>query len=351
MINTLEMADIMEGVHNCVVNCAGVKRGDNVLIVTDTLSEERIVQAVAAMSKAQGADVCTIVMKPRDWPMQEPPDMVAHAMRQADVIFTVVYYSISHTRASIMARLEYGARYINLPTLNMDSLKSEAARFPAPIIAKIFEKVHEIWGRAKTIHITAENGTDITGKIVSKFFVGGLPHFPMQEGEFLAFGGAMGIYGMWPGGEAGDANGVMYFDAAHMFVGQLEVPLKYVIKKGRVVEVDGGKEAEHFRHIIETIPNADHLAEWMIGLNPKARIILDEDVTHVEAHRHAGSLHTAIGNSKVLGGNVYANVHLDNFIIAPTMTFDGTVLVDKGHLLVLDDPEVQDMAKEYGVSW
>lgn len=351
MLSGLETADIMEGVHNCVVNCAGVQRGESVLIVTDTLSEERIVQALACACKERGADVVTIVMKPRDWPMQEPPDLVAEAMRHADVIFTPIYYSISHTRASIIARLEYGARYINLPTLSMNSLKSEAARFPAPVISKIYEKVHEIWGRAKTIHITAENGTDVRGKILSKFYTGGMPHFPMQEGEFLAFGGAMGIYGMWPGGEEGDANGEMYFDAAHMFVGKLEVPLKYVIRKGRVVEVEGGKEAEHFRNIVKNVPNGDHLAEWMIGLNPKARIILDQDVTHVEAHRHAGSLHTAIGNSKVLGGTVYANVHLDNFIIAPTMTFDGTVLVDKGKLLVLDHPEVQKVASEYGVSW
>lgn len=351
MLSGLEIVDIMEGVNNCVVNCVGVKRGENVLILTDTLSEERIVQAIAAMCKSQGADVVTMVMKPRDWPMQEPPDTVAQAMCSADIIFTVIYYSISHTRASIIARLEYGARYINLPTLSMDSLKSEAVKFPAPVIAKIYDKVHEIWGRAKKIHITAENGTDVTGNILSKFYTGGMPHFPMQEGEFLVFGGAMGIYGMWPGGEEGDANGVMYFDAAHMFVGKLEVPLKYVIKKGRVVEVDGGKEAAHFRNIVENVPNGDHLAEWMIGLNPKARILLDEDVTHVEAHRHAGALHTAIGNSKVLGGTVYANVHLDNYIIEPTMTFDGTLLVDKGKLLVLDDPEVQDIAKEYGVSW
>ena len=269
-------------------------------------------------------------------------------MGKADVSFTPIYYSISHTRASVIARLEYGARYIKLPTLSMNSLKSEAARFPAPVISKIYEKVHEIWGRAKTIHITAENGTDVRGKILSKFYTGGMPHFPMQEGEFLAFGGAMGIYGMWPGGEEGDPNGEMYFDAAHMFVGKLEVPLKYVIRKGRVVEVEGGKEAEHFRNIVKNVPNGDHLAEWMIGLNPKARIILDQDVTHVEAHRHAGSLHTAIGNSKVLGGTVYANVHLDNFIIAPTMTFVGRCWSTRA-LVVLDHPEVK-LASEYGVS-
>ncbi len=351
MLKGLEVADIMEGVHNCVVNCAGVTRGEHVLIVTDSMSEERIVIAIAAMCRAQGAEVSTFVMKPRDWPMQEPPETLAHAMRYADVIFSPVYYSISHTRGSTIARLEYGTRVINLPTLSMDSLKSEAARFPAPIISKIYEKVHEIWGRARKIHITAENGTDVSGNIVSKFNVGGMPHFPMQEGEYLAFGGAMGIYGMWPGGDEGDANGVMYFDAAHMFLGKLEVPLKYVIKHGKVVEVDGGKEAPHFRNIVENVPNGDHLAEWMIGINPKARVILDEDVSHIEAHRHAGALHTAIGNSKTLGGNVYANVHLDNYIIEPTITFDGTLLVDKGKLLVLDDPEVQDMAKEYGVSW
>ncbi len=88
MISGLEVADIMVGVHNCVVNCAGVKKGESVLIVTDTLSEERIVQAVASMCKAQGADVATIIMTPREWPMQEPPDLVAHAMRQATLPFS-----------------------------------------------------------------------------------------------------------------------------------------------------------------------------------------------------------------------------------------------------------------------
>jgi leucyl aminopeptidase (aminopeptidase T) len=366
MTEMLRMLDVMEGARNCA-EYANVKKGEKVLVLTDTKSDFRQSEAIAMACREMGTEVMIMIMKPQDLPNQEPPRAVAEAMKAVDVIFAQLYYTISHTEARFAAN-RAGAGYLGMYASELDSLASEGARFPNEIIMEVAKKVGKQWQSGKVIRVTCDKGTDLSAKIFDPYKnvvageglvveEGGEPVFFRRgktkpgewHGLFANFAGGWGVVGMWP---AWTAEGVIYFDAAHTFKGRLRTPVKYTVEKGRVVKFEGEPEHVNFYEgIIKRFgENARHVAELMIGLNPKTRIYL-EDPTHMEAHRHAGSLHCAIGMSTDMDRTVNPGIHLDNWIEKPTVYIDDQVCVDRGKLMVYyNDPEILALLKKYGIT-
>ncbi|MCC7168149.1 MAG: hypothetical protein IT565_11330 [Rhodospirillales bacterium] len=358
--NPMRLADLMEGARNCAVNWGNVKKGEQVLIVTDTSCDFMNAEAIAAVCREVGAKVSTIVMPQQALPNQEPPPPVAAAMKAANIVFAPLYYTISHTDARFAAN-DAGVRFIGMyASTTTDALASEGAKFPAEIIYAVTRKVAEQWRRGKRIHITCEKGTDVSGDInrpeenVVGWHATVAPMGVNKEGEgswfnkFGNFAGGFGVVGVWP---EWTAEGVMYYDAAHTFKGRLRTPLKFVIKKGRVVEMEGDPEVvSFFKKLPEKYgPESHHIGEFMIGLNPKTRLYLD-DGTHMEAHRHAGALHTAVGMSVDKHRSVNPGIHLDQLIIEPTIMIDNEVCVEKGKLMVYyKDPEILALLDKHGI--
>jgi leucyl aminopeptidase (aminopeptidase T) len=361
------MLDVMEGARNCAIHYGHVRRGEKVLVLTDTRTDERRASAIAQVCREEGAEVTVMIMKAQDLPNQEPPKAVSDAMKAVDITFAPLYYTISHTKARFAAN-EAGAAYMGLYEPDIDAMASEGARFPAEILFEVAKKVARQWQNGKRIHITCEKGTDISGQITVPYnnVVGegclveddGEPLFFRKgkkkgaSGPTLLFGnfaGGFGAVGVWP---AWTAEGVIYFDAAHTFKGRLKTPVKYTVEKGQVVRFEG--EPEHvafYDGIVKRFgKDARHLAEFMIGLNPKTRINLD-DPTHMEAHRHAGALHCAIGQSVDWRRSVSPGIHLDNWIQRPTIHIDDQPCVKEGKLLVYyEDPEIQALLKKYHIT-
>jgi leucyl aminopeptidase (aminopeptidase T) len=360
-MNPLRIADLMEGAHNCAVNWGNVKKGDQVLIVTDTACDFGNAEAIAAVCREVGAIVTTMVIPPQSLPNQEPPAPVAAAMLKANVVFMPLYYTISHTDARFAATNEAGVSVIGMyASTTTDALASDGAKFPAEIIYLVSQKVADQWRRGKRIHITCERGTDVTGEIRNpdENIVGWAatagPIGTSKEGEgswlnkFGNFAGGFGVVGLWP---EWTANGVMYYEAAHTFKGYLREPLKFVIKDGYVVEMDGPHEVvDFFRKLPDRFgKDALHIGEFMIGLNPWTRIYLD-DGTHMEAHRHAGALHTCVGMSVDRDRTVNPGIHLDQYIQRPTIYIDDEVCVDNGRLMVYyNDPDVLALLDKYDI--
>jgi transposase-like protein len=73
--------------------------------------------------------------------------------------------------------------------------------------------------------------------------------------------------------------------------------------------------------------------------------------THMEAHRHAGALHTAVGMSVDRNRTVNPGIHLDQWIQRPTIYIDDEICVEKGKLRVYyDDPEILEMLDKYNIT-
>jgi leucyl aminopeptidase (aminopeptidase T) len=351
------LMEALQGARNCAITLADAKRDEKIVIIADTHSDTRIAQAVMAVLLEIGADPALIVQKARPFPHEEPPEPVAQAMKAADLIFCCTYQEMIYAQARLEAT-KSGARYIEMVMDSVESMCTEGARYPIELIFETCRRIFEQWRSGETIHVTCDKGSDLTAQLQPQNVVGG-PMKPVEPGTFEVFAGGTGDVGMWP---AWTAEGVLVFDCVHTFIGRLKTPTKLFVEGGQVVRVEGDAEqVTFFEGIFEKFGDGGrHIGELMIGLNPKARIFVD-DPTHLEAHRHAGCLHVATGMSidfyedptdrtTMKSPTVDPGIHLDHLIIEPTIKIDDEVCVEKGRLKVLDHPDLQAMAAKYGLS-
>lgn len=77
--------------------------------------------------------------------------------------------------------------------------------------------------------------------------------------------------------------------------------------------------------------NCHRLAEVGIGVNPGVRKLTGKPLMD---EKKAGTAHIALGNNKDFGGNLVSSVHLDLVTQAPTIEVNGTVIVQRGDLVV-----------------
>lgn len=106
----MELAEIGK---NILTNCMNVKPGENVLIVTDD-EKYAIGQTLYQAAKLLKAEAMLMTMTAREVSGQEPPAVVAAAMKAADVVICPMKTSITHTRAKIKAA-KAGARIATMP--------------------------------------------------------------------------------------------------------------------------------------------------------------------------------------------------------------------------------------------
>ncbi len=307
------------GANKLVTVNGRVQRGENVVVVTD----ERLLtlaDLVRAEAEAVGASVTTCIIPQRSQDGQEPPAPVAAAMAQADVIFSPVSVSITHTRA-VRAALDRGARAILMTAYTEEIITSDAlleTDFEAQ--AEVCRKMGNALRKGETLHLTSPRGTDLQFSIADRR-VNVLTNIP-EPGELAPV----------PDIEVnvvpleGSANGMLVADASvpYLSIGVLEQPIECSIENGFMTRMDGGNQADILRDALEihNDRNCFNVAELGIGLNPNAkltgRMLDDEGVL--------GTIHIGIGTSHTLGGSVVAPTHYDLLMWNPTIEIDGTVV-------------------------
>jgi leucyl aminopeptidase (aminopeptidase T) len=306
-----------------VETCAGVKAGENVVIVTDT-NKISIAASLADACQSVGAETVICIMTPRKMHGNAPPPVVASAMLGADVILTPTTYSFSHTDAGIAAMAK-GARRVTLREVTEDTYVNGAI---AADYTKVFadsKAVADLLTKASQIRMTTALGTDISLSVVGRTgtFLGGIACPPRNSTPM-------------PAGEAalapadGTMEGVLIVDHAIDGIGLLSEPVTFTIKKGRVVDMKGGKEADQLREIMGTDECSTNMAEFAIGINPLSRLMGNV----MEDKMKRGCVHIAIGDNHSLGGNVKCRIHLDMVILKPTVWLDGKPLVVDGDLKI-----------------
>jgi hypothetical protein len=92
----------------------------------------------------------------------------------------------------------------------------------------------------------------------------------------------------------------------------------------------------------------------MFGLHPKVRDApLDQKPIPNEAERRYGNIHIAIGNMRCFSMYPFeetggTELHLDGFVLDPTIEIDGEPVVEDGELTFLDDPDIREVAEKHG---
>jgi leucyl aminopeptidase (aminopeptidase T) len=301
----------------------GVKPGENVLFVTQEGFREPA-EILASEAFALGGKPTIKMVKGSEMEI-EPPQEVVDLMLSSDVILAVLELKYLQLFAHMNARAtatEKGARVGLIPFILWDITEEDVLR-----IKNLTEKLAGIMGKGKDAHISTALGTDVTMSIKGR---------PIQQlkavftnpGEW----GAVPFYA-----EAavapieGTTQGKAVVDTFMERIGAIKQPMEWTIKDGKLVEIEGGKEAEMLKQIIrEADKNATNIAELGVGTNH----IFKNFTGTIGDKMVLGTIHLAIGKSINIGGKIMSNIHHDAVISKATLEIDGRKILDNGKCLI-----------------
>ena len=303
-----------------VEDCMAVKKSETVLILTDDNKIE-IGNSLYEVAKELAKEAVLMVMKPRKVSGEEPPESVAEAMKNFDVIICPTSTSITHTNAKINA-VKHGARLASMPGITEEMFREGAITADYKLVEELTLKFTDMLTKAKSARIVKE-GYSLEMSLEGR---NGVP----STGVYKSPGQA----GNLPSGEAyiapleGSANGSMKIDGSMVGVGKLSSPLCIKVADGRIIEIEG-KDKDKVHILLENERNAT-LGELGIGTNPAARltgVILEDEKIY-------GTVHIAFGTNISFGGLNKADCHLDGVILKPTLYLDDILVLENGEFVI-----------------
>ena len=110
----------------------------------------------------------------------------------------------------------------------------------------------------------------------------------------------------------------------------------YISMTRASVSVDNGdpRIVTRIIQLIDTVENADNIAEIGLGLNPASLL----NGGFQEEKKARGTCHIAMGDDLYYDGNHKCDVHLDMIMYKPTALIDKIVVVDTGTLMMENLP-------------
>jgi leucyl aminopeptidase (aminopeptidase T) len=323
-------------VENIVDTCMAIQPGETVLLITDepmAVIRRELTERIAAVGPSE---LWSYTVADATRPLPHYPKRLYKLARNMDVVLIFEHRrnpEVETPRALEMVQaVEKGnARFASGPMINEDILEHELSADYHQIADLTNRLGDKLQGRSR-VRVTTALGTDlemdISGRQVMRDT--GLFHKPRDHGNL-------------PAGECyvspveARTNGVFVVDKSYPGI-LIEEPIRLTVVRGRVVDIQGGREAQRLLDIIREGECKQHgdgcrvVCELGIGTNPNARlqgnVLTDEKVM--------GTVHIAIGHNALdaYGGKNRAPLHLDGVIGGPTLVVDGETLIRDGEYLV-----------------
>lgn len=300
--------------------CLGVKKKEKVAVITDGI-ESAVAQSFYHSACELAGEAVYLQFPPGKEHGQEPPELVAEVMRSADVALLVTSKSLSHTKARRQAT-DNGVRVASMPMITKE-MASRALDVDFNVLSEETKRFADLLTQGERVEITTPAGTSLTMSLEGR-----TAH--IDDASILERGQSSNL----PGGEAyiapveTDTNGEIVFEGSIAGWGKLKNPITVVVRKGQVIDVVGGKEANWLRELLaEHGEKAGVVAELGIGTNPKA--LLTGNI--LEDEKAKGTIHIALGNNKNFGGLNEASVHLDGMVLKPTVKIDEKEIILNGN--------------------
>lgn len=250
---------------------------------------------------------------------EEPPLVVAQAMKDADVALCVTTASITHTRAKKEAAAG-GTRIGTMPGITLSMLEKGAIEADPQVVQELTARFTKLLDKASEVIIEKDNET-LTFSVADRK---GIP----STGVFREKGQAGNV----PSGEAfiapleTSANGKLVVDGSIAQIGMVKKPVVLTIENGRLTEA-----TEHQgKELLDILGDKDGrtIAEFGIGTNPSAQltgVVLEDEKVY-------GTIHIAFGSNKPFGGVTEAGVHIDCVVKEPTVWIDGKKIMVFGKM-------------------
>jgi len=317
---------LMDGARTTMRVCLGVKRGERVLVLTDN-TRQNIADALYKAAVDLGADAMMMIILPSSRHGKEPAEPVANLMRSMDVIVAPTEFSLSHTQARKKAN-DAGTRIATMPTITEEMMGKGGMTADFKEVRKAVGKAHRKALKFKEVDVRTKLGTALHLKFGRRKWIEdtGLLH---RRGDF----------GNLPAGELfiapmeGKTNGTLVVDGSFGGIGKLDRPIRIKIEDGIAEKITGGKSAKKLRDILKKHEKllddprlAYNIAEFGIGLNPKAKIIGNP----LEDEKAIGTIHVALGDNSTFGGKVRAGIHMDGIVNSPNVGTDERMLIVDG---------------------
>jgi len=321
------MFELIQGIKSILEVCEVVRQNERLLIITDNdFGLIWVGQVVMNLAQSLGAEVILTVISQRQNAGKEPPPPVATLMKSVDAVLAISdKESMVHTTARKEATAS-GARYYTIFQIPIEDLKRGVSNDDIRIIRNRTEKLGEMLNKAKVARIVNPYGTDIMLGLEERKSLVSEPTSHIAAG--LPYYAEAAIAPV-----EGTAEGLIVADLAVIEWGQvLAEPIRYTVRKGRIIEVQGGKEdGNRMRQIIETQKDAANIAELGIGTSH----IIPRGIygTRRDAAR-LGTAHFGIGRNDDIGGQTWSPIHLDNLFSRPTIELDNHVVISEGNLLI-----------------
>ncbi|MGB8217690.1 MAG: aminopeptidase [Candidatus Methanoperedens sp.] len=304
-----------------VMECLGVKRGESVLIVADTLTPMSIGESLFEAAKNLGCEAMIVTMLPRTRHGEELPTVIAEAMKSADVVIAPTTFSLTHTQAKINA-CKKGARVASMPGITENMMNSGGMTADYNKVNEIAVGLYNRLENVKNIRVVTDSGTDIT--------------FDLEECKWYMDTGLChekGCHTNLPAGELyiapKDANGVFVVDGSMSGIGLLDSTLEFTVRNRYVTDIKG-KRAEKLKVTLDKVgEKARNIAEFGIGINPEARLIGNV----LEDEKVGGTVHIALGDNSTFGGDVIAGIHLDGIITKPCLFADDEEFILSSYII------------------
>lgn len=314
------MNQLVKTAEGVLSSCLAVKKGEEVLIVTDDTRKE-IGEALYEAAGNLGCERLLMVMNERELSGQEPPKAVAAAMKSADVVIAPTAQSLTHTNARIEAA-RAGTRVATMPGITEEMFSQGAMTADYSKVKELTAVVTEMLSKASVARIE-KDGHVLTINIRGR---DGVP----SPGVYRE----PGKCGNLPSGEAyiapleDGSEGEMIVDGSMVGIGKLDSPLHMVISGGKLRSVTGEK-SENLDVLLKNETNGT-LCELGIGTNEAAvlnGIILEDEKVY-------GTVHIAFGTNTSFGGVNKAECHMDGIILRPTLYLDDVKVIEDGVFLV-----------------
>ncbi len=315
-----------------------VVAGDRVLILTEHLVDPVVIQATAAAAAYRGAEVHILSVPPYSaggWDRQTPSSLVPAIYPEADAVISFAWWPEVHSEPLFFGVVfQNKARMVSVSQTATAAAFVTAARFPADLYYAICRKAKVRLASCSELRITTEHGTDVT--------VTDLGRIDSDEGPLGPHG-----WRPWPFGGINfnpvHTDGVLVIEESTV-TGFVDEVVRVELKDNAVVSIEGGGAARQLRTFSAY---GYYVRHAVLGLNPKARVTR---AAQFEREKHAGIFY--LGLDGLVDGKQDRMrpgfAHCDCLFVRPSVFTDGIALVEDGRLLLLDDPEIREIASRFG---
>ncbi len=141
--------------------CLEVAPKESVLCITDRQENMDVMGLIAAECRARGAEAAVILLDRRKHHHHEPPPPIAQAMKDADVVITMAFGALMHTRARKEA-CAAGVKYVSMGTATKEYLAGlDLKKEDLEEVRRLTERIAQHLTEASSARVTTAAGTDL----------------------------------------------------------------------------------------------------------------------------------------------------------------------------------------------